>query len=120
MLRALRLLAALTLVAGVAAACASFPAAEPGGPGLVSLDNWVPGRNTIWDLALPPNGMPPLFTENDSGVIFARIGAGEPSRPMGGVTQFDRAFDPSGEGGLMGIAVSPTFNGTTDRRAFVC
>jgi glucose/arabinose dehydrogenase len=64
--------------------------------------------------------MPPLFTENDSGVVFARWDGNERARPLGAVTQFDGAFDASGEGGLMGIALSPTFNGTTDRRAFVC
>ena len=44
----------------------------------------------------------------------------DPGRPLGAVTQFDAGFDPTGEGGLMGIALSPGFNGTTDRRAFVC
>jgi glucose/arabinose dehydrogenase len=61
-----------------------------------------------------------LFTENDSGVVFARMDGNERARPLGAVTQFDGGFDPTGEGGLMGIAVSPGFNGTTDRRAFVC
>ncbi len=117
--RALRLLAGVALVAGVTAACATFPPAEPGAPSLVSLDNWVSGRNKIWDLTFPPNGLPPLYTENDSGVIFARINGAEVSRPLGAVGQFD-AFDPSGEGGLMGIAVSPTFDGASNRRAFVC
>src|SRR6185436_792700 len=52
MVRALRLLAAVALVAGVAAAC-TFPPAEQGAPGLASLDDWVAGRNKIWDLAFP-------------------------------------------------------------------
>jgi glucose/arabinose dehydrogenase len=124
MLRAPRrpylVLAAVALVAGVTAACASFPPAEPGGPGLVSVDDWVAGRNKIWDLAFPANGLPPLFTENDSGVIFARWDGNERARPLGAVTQFDGAFDPSGEGGLMGIALSPGFDGAGNRRAFVC
>ena len=119
MVRALRLLAAVALVAGVAAAC-TFPPAEPGAPGLASLDDWVAGRNKIWDLAFPANGLPPLYTENDSGVIFARVSNFEKGRPLGAVTQFDGGFDPTGEGGLMGIALSPGFNGSTDRRAFVC
>jgi glucose/arabinose dehydrogenase len=120
LLRVLRLVVAVALVAGVAGACASFPPAEPGAPGLVALDDWVAGRTKLWDLAFPADGSPPLFTENDSGVVFARIDGNDRARPLGAVTQFDRSFDPSGEGGLMGIAVSPGFDGTTDRRAFVC
>ncbi|HEY3673653.1 MAG TPA: PQQ-dependent sugar dehydrogenase [Acidimicrobiia bacterium] len=119
MVRTVRLLAVALLVAGIAAAC-SFPPAEPGAPGLVTVDNWVSGRNKIWDLTFPPGGLPPLYTENDSGVIFARLADGDVTRALGAVTQFDGTFDPSGEGGLMGIAVSPGFNGSTDRRAFVC
>lgn len=123
MLRALRVLpvrvlAAAALVVGVAAAC-SFPPAEPGAPGLVTLDTWVTGRSKIWDLAFPPGWLPPLYTENDSGVIYARWSNTEQARPLGAVSQFDGSFDPSGEGGLMGIALSPGF-GSTDTRAFVC
>jgi glucose/arabinose dehydrogenase len=119
MLRSLRLLLVGLLVATAAAAC-SFPPAEPGGPSLVSLDDWVSGRNKIWDIAFPQGWLPPVYTENDSGVIFARWSNTEKGRPMGAVTQFDGAFDPSGEGGLMGIALSPGFNAGTDRRVFVC
>ena len=107
------------LVGGAAVAC-SVPPAEPGAPGLVSLDDWVSGRNKIWDIAFPQGWLPPVYTENDSGVIFARWSNTEKGRPMGAVTQFDGAFDPGGEGGLMGIALSPGFNAGTDRRVFVC
>ncbi len=128
MLRALRVslrapfrtLAAVALVAGIAAACAPFPPAEPGGPALTVVNDWVSGRSKIWDLAFPAGGQPPLYTENDSGVIFARMNGSERARPLGGVTQFDANFDPTGEGGLMGIALSPGFDGATNRRAFVC
>lgn len=119
MLRTLRLVAVGLLVAGVAAAC-SFPPAEPGAPGLMTLDDWVSGRNKIWDIAFPAGWLPPIYTENDSGVIFARWSNTEKGRPLGAVAQFDGSFDPSGEGGLMGIALSPGFDGVNDRRAFVC
>ncbi|HLM19352.1 MAG TPA: PQQ-dependent sugar dehydrogenase [Acidimicrobiia bacterium] len=118
--RILGTLVAAFLVAGVAAACTSFQAAEPGGPGLAALDDWVTGRTKIWDLAFPAGGQAPLFTENDSGVIFARWSGSERARPLGAVTQFDSTFDPTGEGGLMGIALSPGFDGSTNHRAFVC
>jgi aldose sugar dehydrogenase len=113
-----RALAVALLVAGVAVAC-SFPPAEPGAPGLVTLDTWVAGRSKIWDIAFPQGWLPPVYTENDSGAILARFGNADPARPMGTVSQFDHTFDPSGEGGLMGIALSPGF-GSTDERAFVC
>jgi glucose/arabinose dehydrogenase len=124
MLRALRrplhLLAALALVAGVAAACTPFSPAESGAPGLLSFDNWVTGRSKIWDLAFAPGYLPPLYTENDSGGIYTRWSDTETARLLGSVSQFDGTFDPTREGGLMGIALSPTFNATTDRRVFVC
>ena len=50
-----RMLAIGLVVAGVAAAC-SFPPAEPGAPGLVTVDDWVNGRSKIWDLAFPDAG----------------------------------------------------------------
>ena len=119
MLRPVRLLVAALLVGGAAVAC-SVPPAEPGAPGLVSLEDWVSGRNKVWDIAFPQGWLPPVYTENDSGVIFARWSNTEKGRPMGAVTQFDGTFDPGGEGGLMGIALSPGFNAGTDRRVFVC
>jgi glucose/arabinose dehydrogenase len=119
MKRALRLFAVFTLVGAVAAAC-TFPPAESGAPSLLTIDDWVAGRNIIWDLTFPAGFLPPLFTENNSGVIFTRWSNAERARPLGAVTQFDGSFDPTGEGGLMGIAVSPGFNATSDRRVFVC
>ena len=65
------------------------------------------GRNKVWDIAFPQGWLPPVYTENDSGVIFARWSNTEKGRPMGAVTQFDGTFDPGGEGGLMGIALEP-------------
>ena len=80
---------------------------RPARPAWSSLDNWVTGRNKIWDIAFPQGWLPPVYTENDSGVIFARWSNAEQARPLGAVTQFDGAFDPTGEGGLMGIALEP-------------
>ena len=117
--RKLRPLAIAVFVGAVAAAC-SFPPAEPGAPSLVTLDTWVSGRSHIWDLAFPGGSFPPVYTENDSGVLYARESGADVAHPLGSVHQFDANFDPDGEGGLMGIAFSPSFNGTSDRRAFVC
>ena len=30
------------------------------------------GRSKIWDLAFPTGWIPPIYTENDTGVFFAR------------------------------------------------
>ena len=96
------------------------PARRVRGSGPDPVNDWVSGRYKIWDLAFPAGGQPPLFTENDSGVIFARMNGSERARPLGSVTQFEANFDPTGEGGLMGIALSPGFDGATNRSAFVC
>jgi glucose/arabinose dehydrogenase len=119
MLRLLRVIAACVLVGASAVAC-SFPPAEPGAPGLVTVDGWVSGRSRIWDLAFLPGGLPPIYTENDSGVIYARVSDAEPARVLGTVGQFDGSFDNAGEGGLMGIAISPGFDAGGNRHVFVC
>ena len=63
--------------------------------------------------------MPPIYTDTDSGIIFARFSDNEPARALGPVSTFD-SFDPTGEGGLMGIAFDPGYNAGANRRAYVC
>jgi glucose/arabinose dehydrogenase len=118
MARILRIVLLAVAVGLAATACAIAPP-EPGAPGLLFVDGWVKGRTKIWDVAVPPGSLPPIYTENDTGNILARPSNEETARPLGAVTQFDSSFDPTGEGGLMGIALSPGFS-TTDWRAFVC
>ena len=62
------------------------------------------GLDRPWDIAFLPSGTM-LYTENDRGTISAYINAGEPRRVLGVVPN----LDPSGEGGLMGLAVDPNF-----------
>ena len=113
-----RLLAVLAagIVAVLAAAC--VPPAEVGAPPLL-VGNWVNGGGQIWDLAFAPVWVPPVYTDNNSGTIFARFSDAEPARPLGTVATFD-SFDPTGEGGLMGIAFDPGYNATTNKHAYVC
>ncbi len=118
MLRTLRLLAAGVVVAAAAVACV-VPPASPGAPGLVTVD-WVTGRSKIWDLAFAPILAPPIYTENDSGTFFARMGDAEPARVLGTVSTFDANFDNTGEGGLMGVAFDPGYNGGSDKRVYAC
>jgi len=82
--------------------------------------DWVTGRNKLWDLAFPSTFAPPIYTENDTGAFVARMSDAEPGRLLGTVAAFDGGFDNSGEGGLMGIAFSPTFNAGSDRHVFAC
>jgi aldose sugar dehydrogenase len=117
MLRTLRLLAVALIVVGAAAACT--PPVTPDAPGLFTT-NWVTGRSRIWDLAFLPGYLPPIYTENDSGTFYARMGDAEVARPLGTVTTFDSSFANTGEGGLMGIAVDPGYNATSNRRVYAC
>ncbi len=117
MLRSLRVLIVVGLLAAFAAAC--LPPASPGAPSL-QLGNWVTGRSKIWDLAFPSGWIPPIYTENDTGAFFARMSDAEPARVLGSVSTFDGSFDNTGEGGLMGVAFSPGYNASSDRHVFAC
>ncbi len=118
MVRTLRLLAVSAIVAAAAVACA-VPPPGPGTPGLVTTD-WITGRSKIWDLAFPPILAPAIYTENDSGTFYARMSDAEPARVLGTVSSFDATFDNTGEGGLMGVAFDPGYNGGSDRRVYAC
>ena len=96
-----------------------MPPASPGAPPLL-VGDWVTGRSKIWDLAFAPGWIPPIYTENDTGTFYARMNDSETARVLGTVSQFDATFDPSGEGGLNGIAFSPGYDGVNDRRVFAC
>jgi glucose/arabinose dehydrogenase len=117
MLRYVRVLVVVGLIAVAAAAC--VPPASPGAPSLIVSD-WVTGKNRIWDLAFPPLLAPAIYTENDSGTFYARMSNAEPARVLGSVSSFDGTFDNSGEGGLMGVAFSPGYNAGSDRHVFAC
>jgi len=95
---------------------ACLPPAEPGAPILMK-GTWVGGLSKPWDLTFLPTGIG-LFTENDLGLISARMSDTETRRVLGDVHTFDAGFDSSGEGGLMGIAVDP--NWSVNQRAYVC
>jgi glucose/arabinose dehydrogenase len=112
-----RRVAAFAAFAVLGAACLPVhPAAPPLAPPppdvplpanspTLSVDtNYVTGLDRPWDIAFLPSGTM-LYTENDRGTISAYINAGEPRRVLGVVPN----LDPSGEGGLMGLAVDPNF-----------
>jgi glucose/arabinose dehydrogenase len=97
-----RLTPARTLVLGGTAALA--PAVERLTPcgGTPETSVLATGLDVPWDVAFTPDGRA-FLTESDSGRILAR-------NLDGTITEVQRlAVDPEGEGGLLGLAVSPTF-----------
>jgi glucose/arabinose dehydrogenase len=97
---------------------ACFPPAEPGAP-ILATSTWVGGLSKPWDLAFLPGGEA-VYTENDSGKIWGRLSDADPHHLLGQVQTFatSPAFDPGGEGGLMGIAIDPAWS--SNHRAYVC
>ena len=60
------------------------------------------GLQVPWDVAFAPGGVA-YVTERDSGRVLQRT-------PDGGITEAHRfVVDPAGEGGLLGLAPSPSF-----------
>ena len=102
---------ALTLVA-------CFPPAEHGAP-ILATSTWAGGLSKPWDLAFLPDGAG-VYTENDTGRIWGRLSGDDRNHLFGQVQTFaaSPAFDNTGEGGLMGIAIDP--NWSSNRRAYVC
>jgi len=79
-------------------------------PGLVVSD-YLSGLDRPWDVTWTPGGVM-LFTENNSGKVW---------RSSGGEASVIHTVDdlrPNGEGGVMGIALSPDF--AADRSVFLC
>lgn len=83
---------------------------SPNPPALDVVDH-ITGLEKPWDVTWTPNGEM-LFTENNTGEVWVAVG--------GNATSIHTVsdLDSSGEGGLMGIAVSPNFN--ADRYVFLC
>jgi aldose sugar dehydrogenase len=107
---------ALVLAFG-AAGC--IPRVSPNlpNPSLGVNSTWVTGLSKPWDIAFLPSGLP-VYTQNDSGVIAARVSDADTQHVLGEVSNFDGSFNNAGEGGLMGLAIDPRYN--TNRRAYVC
>jgi glucose/arabinose dehydrogenase len=87
--------------------------APPGSPNLGSPDfAFVTGLSNPWDIAFAPNGS--MFFTERHGPVSVKSGAAAPvelfAAPPGSA--------PSGEGGVMGIAVDPTF--ATNSFIYVC
>ncbi|WP_239162190.1 PQQ-dependent sugar dehydrogenase [Acrocarpospora phusangensis] len=73
------------------------------------------GWTIPWDVAWSPTGDWSLVTQRDDFKVFKVTAAGERTE----VGTVPETVTTDGEGGLMGIAVPATWNGTTDRDVYV-
>jgi glucose/arabinose dehydrogenase len=83
---------------------------NPGTPTQVSSGWSIP-----WDLSWAPDGTFGLVTERDTFKVF-KIDKNGGGKTQVGTVPNSQTTD--GEGGLMGIAFSPTWNGTSDQEVF--
>lgn len=80
-------------------------------PPSLKVEDYITGLDKPWDVTWTPDGEM-LFTENNTGDVWvADEGNAAPIHTVSDL-------DSGGEGGLMGIAVSPNFG--VDRYVFVC
>lgn len=83
---------------------------NPGTPTQVST-----GWDIPWDISWAPDGSFALVTERDTFKVFKIAKNGSGKTQVGTVPN---AQTTDGEGGLMGVAFSPTWNGGTDQQVF--
>jgi glucose/arabinose dehydrogenase len=83
---------------------------NPGAPAAVSTGWSIP-----WDLSWSPDGTFGLVTERDTFQVFKINKNGSGKTLVGTVPNSQTT---GGEGGLMGVALSPTWNGTSDQEVF--
>jgi len=80
-------------------------------PPALQVEDFITGLDRPWDVTWTPGG-DMLFTENNSGEVWLRsAGTAAPIHTVDDLAG-------SGEGGLMGIALSPDFE--ADRHVFLC
>ncbi len=73
------------------------------------------GWTIPWGIYFAPDGQTALVTERDSFNVFRLNRSGGGKTLIGTVPN---TVTTDGEGGLLGVAFSPTWNGTTDRDVF--
>ncbi|HEV2784563.1 MAG TPA: PQQ-dependent sugar dehydrogenase [Actinophytocola sp.] len=83
---------------------------NPGTPAQVST-----GWDIPWDVSWAPDGSFALVTERDTFRVF-RINRNGSGKTQVGTVPNSQTTD--GEGGLMGVAFSPTWNGSSDQEVF--
>lgn len=83
---------------------------NPGAPAQVST-----GWDIPWDISFAPDGSFALVTERDTFRVFRINKDGSGKTQVGSVPNSQTT---DGEGGLMGVAFSPTWNGSGDQEVF--
>ncbi len=83
----------------------------PDPPPVLDMADYITGLDKPWDVTWTPGGEM-LFTENNTGDVWVAVG--QSAAPIHTVSD----LDGSGEGGLMGVTLSPDFD--TDRYIFLC
>ncbi|MFJ4624142.1 PQQ-dependent sugar dehydrogenase [Streptomyces sp. NPDC088812] len=76
-------------------------------------DTWT----TPWGISFLPDGNTALVTERNTGEVF-EAGRDGSRRRVGKVPNAVWSLEAQDKGGLLGVAVPPTWNGTTDRDVF--
>ena len=82
----------------------------PQPPTVIGPSNW----DIPWDISWYPDGSAALITERDTFRVFKLTPGGTKTQ----VGTVPNSVTTDGEGGLMGLAMSPTWNGTTDQDVF--
>jgi glucose/arabinose dehydrogenase len=112
----LRLVAVVALAGLVlVAACQPVKKAPPtDGPALAIDSSFVTGLSNPWDIAFVPGDVNTMFFTQRHGPISVKRGGATPVQLLA----MPPGSAPSGEGGVMGVAVDPNF--ATNRFIYVC
>ncbi|HCU49104.1 MAG TPA: oxidoreductase, partial [Micromonosporaceae bacterium] len=93
----------------------SFTTSACGGRGTPQTPTTIAGGWDIpWDISWYPDGSAALVTERDTFRVFKLSPNGTKTQ----VGSVPNSQTTDGEGGLMGVALSPTWNGTSDQDVF--
>ena len=117
-------MAAGVLQSPAAASAPSVPRAQDGGIGAAA-DGGAPAGisrlseklTTPWGIAFLPGRQAALVTERDTAVVW-KVGLDGSKKKAGTVPEAVWSHATQDKGGLLGVAASPTWNGTTDRAVF--
>lgn len=103
--------------AAAPAAAAVTAAAADGGAPTDDVSTLSTGWQTPWEIKFMPDGLSALVTERLTFQVY-RLGRDGTKTLVGEVPNTVPEPYDDGPGGLLGVAPSPTWNGTTDKQVF--